>query len=103
MSFYSKMALENDTRKLERAKRKYEEKKTAALTLLAEIDMLEKMEDVEDAEMWKRKSMKEKLVEVERHRRNLLVLVQDYKEKYSDQEVSQYEDLLEDLEKDKAK
>jgi hypothetical protein len=102
MSFYSKMTFENDTRKIERAKRKYEQKKVAALTLLAEIDMLEKMEDVEDAEMWKRQSMKEKLVEVERHRKNLHALVQDYTEKYSGQEVSQYEDLLEDLEKDKA-
>lgn len=59
MSMYSNMTYENDTRKIDKALKKYDEKKNAALVLLAEIDMLNKMEDVEDTILWKQKSMKE--------------------------------------------
>lgn len=99
---YSKLAFDNDTRKVEKALKKYEDKKTEALVLLAEIDLLEKMEDVKDAEMWKRKSMKEKLVAVERLRKDLKNQITDYIEKHGDQDLQRYNELLEELEKDKA-
>ncbi|ANU24425.1 hypothetical protein [Planococcus donghaensis] len=103
MSMYSKLTFDNDTRKVEKALKKYEAKKTEALVLLAEIDMLEKMEDVEDAELWKRQSMKEKLVAVERQRRELKALITDYIEKHGDQDLHSYTELLQELENDKAK
>lgn len=99
---YSKLTFDNDTRKVEKALKKYEDKKTEALVLLAEIDLLEKMEDVKDAEMWKRKSMKEKLVAVERLRKDLKNQITDYIEKHGDQDLQRYNELLEELEKDKA-
>ena len=102
MSMYSKMSFDNDTRKVEKALKKYEDKKTEALVLLAEIDLLEKMEDVKDAELWKRQSMKEKLVAVERLRKDLKNQVVDYIEKHGDQDLQRYTELLEELEKDKA-
>lgn len=102
MSMYSKLAFDNDTRKVKKALKKYEDKKTEALVLLAEIDLLEKMEDVKDAEMWKRQSMKEKLVAVERMRKHLKNQIADYIEKYGDQDLLRYAELLEELEKDKA-
>lgn len=99
---YSKMAFDNDTRKVEKALKKYEDKKTEALVLLAEIDMLEKMEDVKDAELWRRQSMKEKLVAIERQRKDLKSLIVNYIEKYGDQDLQRYSELVEELEKDKA-
>ncbi len=102
VSMYSKLTFDNDTRKVEKALKKYEDKKTEALVLLAEIDLLEKMEDVKDAEMWKRKSMKEKLVAVERLRKDLKNQITDYIEKHGDQDLQRYNELLEELEKDKA-
>lgn len=99
---YSKMAFDNDTRKVEKALKKYEDKKTEALVLLAEIDMLEKMEDVKDAELWRRQSMKEKLVAIERQRKDLKNLIVNYIEKYGDQDLQRYSELVEELEKDKA-
>lgn len=99
---YSKMAFDNDTRKVEKALKKYEDKKTEALVLLAEIDMLEKMEDVKDAELWRRQSMKEKLVAVERQRKDLKNLIVNYIEKYGDHDLQRYSELVEELEKDKA-
>lgn len=103
MSMYSKLTFDNDTRKVEKALKKYEAKKTEALVLLAEIDMLEKMKDVEDAELWKRQSMKEKLVAVERQRKELKALITDYIEKHGDQDLHSYTELLQELENDKAK
>ncbi|ALS79852.1 hypothetical protein ACQKDD_03075 [Planococcus kocurii] len=103
MSMYSRLTFDNDTRKVEKALKKYEDKKTEALVLLAEIDMLEKMEDVQDAELWKRQSMKEKLVAVERQRRDLVELVTDYVEKHGNQDLYVYTELLQELERDKAK
>lgn len=102
LSMYSKMAFDNDTRKVEKALKKYEDKKTEALVLLAEIDMLEKMEDVKEAELWRRQSMKEKLVAVERLRKDLKTQVVDYIEKYGDHDLQRYTELVEELEKDKA-
>ncbi|AQU78160.1 MULTISPECIES: hypothetical protein [Planococcus] len=102
MSMYSRLTFDNDTRKVEKALKKYEDKKTEALVLLAEIDMLEKMEDVQDAELWKRQSMKEKLVAVERQRRDLVELVTDYVEKHGNQDLYVYTELLQELERDKA-
>lgn len=99
---YSKLTFDNDTRKVEKSLKKYEEKKTEALVLLAEIDMLEKMEDVKDAEMWKRQSMKEKLVAVERLRKDLKNQITDYIERHGDHDLQRYSELLEELEKDKA-
>lgn len=99
---YSKMAFDNDTRKVEKALKKYEDKKTEALVLLAEIDMLEKMEDVKDAELWRRQSMKEKLVAIERQRKDLKNLIVNYIEKYGDHDLQRYAELAEELEKDKA-
>ena len=101
MSIYSNMAFDNDTKKIEKSLKKYEEKKNAALVLLAEIDMLEKMEDVKDAEMWRRQSMKEKLVGVERQRKELKELITSYIQKHGDQDLQRYTDLLDELEKDK--
>lgn len=103
MSMYSKMTFDTDTRKVEKALKRYEEKKNEAFVLLAEIDMLEKMEDVEDAELWKRQSMKEKLVTVERLRKDLLEQVTDYLKKHGDQAPLSYIELLQELENDKAK
>ncbi|ANU14994.1 hypothetical protein [Planococcus halocryophilus] len=103
MSMYSKLTFDNDTRRVEKALKKYEAKKTEALVLLAEIDMLEKMEDVQDAELWKRQSMKEKLVAVERQRRDLKELITDYIEKHGDQDLHPYTELLQELENDKAR
>lgn len=99
---YSKLAFDNDTRKVEKALKKYEDKKTEALVLLAEIDMLEKMEDVKDAELWRRQSMKEKLVAIERQRKELKDLIVHYIEKYGDHDLQRYAELVEELEKDKA-
>lgn len=101
MSIYSNMAFDNDTKKIEKSLKKYEEKKNAALVLLAEIDMLEKMEDVKDAELWRRKSMKEKLVSVERQRKELKDMITSYIQKHGDQDLQRYTDLLDELEKDK--
>ncbi|ANU26536.1 hypothetical protein [Planococcus versutus] len=103
MSLYSKMTFDTDTRKVEKALKKYEEKKNEALVLLAEIDMLEKIEDVEDAELRKRQSMKEKLVTVERLRKDLLEQVTDYLKKHGDQASLSYIELVQELENDKAK
>ncbi|TWT04256.1 hypothetical protein FQV26_15060 [Planococcus sp. CPCC 101016] len=103
MSMYSKLAFDNDTRKVEKALKKYEDKKTEALVLLAEIDMLEKMEDVQDAELWRRQAMKEKLVTVERQRRDLTEMITNYVEKYGEQDLHRYAELLQELENDKAK
>ncbi|MDN3428139.1 hypothetical protein QL992_03815 [Microbacterium sp. APC 3898] len=103
MSMYSKLAFDNDTRKIEKALKKYETKKNEALRLLAEIDMLEKMEDVQDAELWRRQSMKEKLVTVERQRKDLQEMITNYVEKYGDQDLHRYTELLQELESDKAK
>lgn len=103
MSVYSKMSFDSDTRKVEKALKKYEEKKTEALVLLAEIDMLEKMEDVKDAELWRRKSMKEKLITVERQRRELESLIIHYVEKHGDKDLQHYSELLADLANDKPK
>ena len=103
MSIYSKMTFESDTRKVEKALKKYEEKKTEALVLLAEIDMLEKMEDVKDAELWRRQSMKEKLITVERQRKELQDLIINYVEKHGDKDLQHYSELLAELEKDKPK
>lgn len=102
LSMYSKMTFDNDTRKVEKALKKYEDKKTEALVLLAEIDMLEKMEDVKDAELWRRQSMKEKLVAVERLRKELKTQIVNYIEKYGDHDLQRYSELVEELEKDKA-
>ena len=101
MSIYSNMAFDNDTKKIEKSLKKYEEKKNAALVLLAEIDMLEKMEDVKDAELWRRQSMKEKLVSVERQRKELKDMITSYIQKHEDQDLQRYTDLLDELEKDK--
>ena len=101
MSIYSNMAFDNDTKKIEKSLKKYEEKKNAALVLLAEIDMLEKMEDVKDAELWRRQSMKEKLVSVERQRKELKDMITSYIQKHGDQDLQCYTDLLDELEKDK--
>lgn len=101
LSIYSNMAFDNDTKKIEKSLKKYEEKKNAALVLLAEIDMLEKMEDVKDAELWRRKSMKEKLVSVERQRKELKDMITSYIQKHGDQDLQRYTDLLDELEKDK--
>ncbi|MBZ5200912.1 hypothetical protein HU147_06745 [Planomicrobium chinense] len=101
MSIYSNMAFDNDTKKIEKSLKKYEEKKNAALVLLAEIDMLEKMEDVKDAELWRRQSMKEKLVSVERQRKELKDMITSYIQKHGDQDLQRYTDLLDELEKDK--
>jgi transposase len=98
------MAFENDTKKVEKALKKYEEKKNAALVLLAEIDMLEKMEDVKEAELWRRQSMKEKLVSLERQRKELKELITSYVQKHGEQgdpELQRYSDILDELEKDK--
>ncbi|ETP67790.1 hypothetical protein G159_15485 [Planococcus glaciei CHR43] len=95
------MAFDNDTKKIEKSLKKYEEKKNAALVLLAEIDMLEKMEDVKDAELWRRQSMKEKLVSVERQRKELKDMITSYIQKHGDQDLQRYTDLLDELEKDK--
>lgn len=103
MSMYSRLTFDNDTRKVEKSLKKYEDKKMEALVLLAEIDMLEKMEDVQDAELWKRQSMKEKLVAVERQRRDLVELVADYVEKHGNQDLYVYTELLQELAGDKAK
>lgn len=103
MSMYSKLAFDNDTRKIEKALKKYEAKKNEALRLLAEIDMLEKMEDVQDAELWRRQSMKEKLITVERQRKDLKEMITNYVEKYGDQDLHRYTELLQELENDKAK
>ncbi|WP_298832807.1 hypothetical protein [uncultured Planococcus sp.] len=103
MSMYSKLTFDNDTRKVEKALKKYEDKKTEALVLLAEIGMLEKMEDVEDAELWRRQAMKEKLVTVERQRRDLKEMIANYVEKHGDQDLHRYTELLQELENDKAK
>lgn len=101
MSIYSNMAFDSDTKKIEKALKKYEEKKNAALVLLAEIDMLEKMEDVKEAELWRRQSMKEKLVSVERQRKELKELITSYVQKHGDQNLQRYTDILDELEKDK--
>lgn len=101
LSIYSNMAFDNDTKKIEKSLKKYEEKKNAALVLLAEIDMLEKMEDVKDAELWRRQSMKEKLVSVERQRKELKDMITSYIQKHGDQDLQRYTDLLDELEKDK--
>lgn len=101
MSMYSKMSFDSDTKKIEKSLKKYEEKKNAALLLLAEIDMLEKMEDVKDAELWKRQSMKEKLIAVERQRKELKELITSYIDKHGDHDLQHYAELLVELEKDK--
>ncbi len=103
MSMYSKLAFDNDTRKIGKALKKYEDKKNEALVLLAEIDMLEKMEDVQDAELWRRQAMKEKLVTVERQRRELTEMITNYVEKYGEQDLHRYAELLQELENDKAR
>lgn len=100
---YSRMTFENDTKKVEKALKKYEEKKNEALVLLAEIDMFEKMEDVKDAEMWRRQSLKEKLVTIERQRKELKNLIVSYIDKHGDQDLQRYAELLAELEKDKPK
>ncbi len=61
------------------------------------------MDDVQDAALWKRQSMKEKLVAVERQRKNLQELVTDYLKKHGNQASSSYTELLQELENDKAK
>ncbi|MDN7246681.1 hypothetical protein QWY16_02025 [Planococcus shenhongbingii] len=98
---YSKMAFDNETKKIEKALKKYDEKKNSALVLLAEIDMFEKMDDVKELELWRRQTLKEKLVAVERHRKELKELIASYIEKHGDQDLQRYSDLLEELEKDK--
>src|SRR5690606_23421346 len=103
MFMYSKLAIDNDIRKIEKGLIKYEAKKNEALRLLAEIDMLDKMEDVQDAELWRRQSMKEKLVTVERQRKDLQEMITNYVEKYGDQDLHRYTELLQELESDKAK
>lgn len=103
MSMYSNMTYENDTRKIDKALKKYEEKKNAALVLLAEIDMLNKMEDVEDTILWKQKSMKEKLIAAERQRRDVEEMLINYIGKYDDHDLHRYTELLEELKKDKPK
>lgn len=101
MSIYSNMAFDSDTKKIEKSLKKYEEKKNAALVLLAEIDMLEKMEDVKDAELWRRQSMKEKLVSLERQRKELKDMITSYIQKHGDQDLQRYTEILDELEKDK--
>ncbi len=101
MSIYSNLTYENDTRKIDKALKKYEEKKNVALVLLAEIDMLNKMEDVEDTILWKQHSMKEKLIATERQRKEVEKMLVHYIDKYSDRDLRRQTDMLEQLKKDK--